>query len=134
MATPHPPPTGAARLPAGAARAETLPEPVRRASSPTDVPASNSGQALVPVARPAEEEEKSAFSPQVLRLPVELDVAVPVRDFRVRHLLSLAPDELIASQWSAGSDLPLTAGEVRLAWSEFEVLDTRLAVRVTRVE
>ena len=28
-------------------------------------------------------------SAPVLRLPVELDVAVPVREFRVRHLLAL---------------------------------------------
>jgi len=29
--------------------------------------------------------------------------------------------------------LPLAAGEVQLAWSEFEVIETRLAVRVTRL-
>jgi hypothetical protein len=29
--------------------------------------------------------------------------------------------------------LPLAAGDVQLAWSEFEVLDTKLAVRVTRL-
>ena len=67
------------------------------------------------------------------RLPVEMDVAVPVRDFRVRHLLALAPGETIASQWSHGIDLPLAAGDVQLAWTEFEVLDTKLAVRVTRL-
>ena len=32
-----------------------------------------------------------------------------------------------------GDDLPLAAGEVRLAWSEFEVVENRLAVRVTRL-
>jgi hypothetical protein len=29
--------------------------------------------------------------------------------------------------------MPLAAGEVQLAWSEFEVVDTQLAVRVTRL-
>jgi flagellar motor switch protein FliN/FliY len=66
-------------------------------------------------------------------LPVVVDVAVPVREFRVRHLLALAPGEMIASQWRHGIDLPLAAGDVQLAWSEFEVLDTKLAVRVTRL-
>ena len=31
----------------------------------------------------------------VARLPVELDVAIPVRDFRVRNLLALEPGQVI---------------------------------------
>jgi flagellar motor switch protein FliM len=69
----------------------------------------------------------------VTRLPVELDVAVPVRDFRVRNLLALEPGQVIETQWAHGEDLPLAAGDVQLAWSEFEVVDTELAVRVTRL-
>jgi flagellar motor switch/type III secretory pathway protein FliN len=65
-------------------------------------------------------------------LPVEVDVALPIRGFRVRHLLALEPGELIESQWSSGNDLPLAARGVTLAWTEFEVVETRLAVRVTR--
>jgi flagellar motor switch protein FliN/FliY len=67
------------------------------------------------------------------KLPVELDVAVPVRGFRVRNLLMLEPGHVIESQWSHGEDVPLAAGEVQLAWSEFEVMDMQLAVRVTRL-
>jgi Type III flagellar switch regulator (C-ring) FliN C-term len=67
------------------------------------------------------------------RLPVALDVMVPVRGFRVRHLLALTLDEVIETDWGHGEDLPLTSGEVQLAWSEFEVVDSRLAVRVTRL-
>ena len=91
------------------------------------------GQALVPVPRVAEEDEENAFSREVTQLPVELDVAVPVRDFRVRHLLALVPGQLIESHWSHGDDVPLAAGEVQLAWSEFEVAETQLMVRVTRL-
>ena len=40
--------------------------------------------------------------PPVARLPVELDVAVPVRDFRVRNLLALEPGQVIESQWGTG--------------------------------
>ena len=69
----------------------------------------------------------------VARLPVELEVAVPVRDFRVRHLLTLEPGQVIETQWAHGEDLPLVSGEVQLAWSEFEVVDSQLAVRVTRL-
>jgi flagellar motor switch/type III secretory pathway protein FliN len=56
-----------------------------------------------------------------------------VRDFRVRHLLALEPGHVIESLWQHGDDVPLTAGEVQLAWSEFEVIDDQLAVRVTRL-
>lgn len=66
-------------------------------------------------------------------LPVELSVSVPVRDFRVRKLLAMAPGELIETQWGHGEDLPLGSGDVQLAWTEFEVVDTRLAVRITRL-
>jgi len=66
-------------------------------------------------------------------LPVELDVAVPVREFRVRNLLALDRGQVIETQWGHGEDVPLAAGEVQLAWSEFEVVESQLGVRVTRL-
>ncbi len=93
----------------------------------------STGQALVPAPQRPEEDEEIAFGTEVARLPVELDVAVPVRDFRVRHLLALTPGQLIESQWGHGEDVPLAAGEVQLAWTEFEVAETQLMVRVTRL-
>ena len=90
-------------------------------------------QALVPAPQPPQREAAAVFREQVARLPVELDVAVPVREFRMRNLLALAPGQVVESKWSHGDDLPLAAGEVQLAWSEFEVVETRLAVRVTRL-
>ncbi|HTW61026.1 MAG TPA: FliM/FliN family flagellar motor C-terminal domain-containing protein [Terracidiphilus sp.] len=87
---------------------------------------------LVPAPQPVEEEETSLRAPVTL-LPVALDVMIPVRTFRVRHLLALAPGHVIETQWSSGDDMPLGAGNVRLAWSEFEVVDTQLAVRITRL-
>ncbi len=71
----------------------------------------------------------SAFA----RMPVALSVAVPVRDFRVRNLLAMMPGEVIETRWGHGDDLPLASSDVQLAWSEFEVVDTRLAVRITRL-
>lgn len=79
------------------------------------------------------EEEMPAIDGPVARLPVEVDVVVPVREFRVRHLLALEPGELIESLWGYGEDVPLAAGDVQLAWSEFEVLDNQIAVRITRL-
>jgi flagellar motor switch protein FliM len=66
-------------------------------------------------------------------LPVELDVAVPVSAFRVRNLLALECGQVIETRWGQGEDVPLSAGAVQLAWSEFEVVDSQLGVRVTRL-
>ena len=90
-------------------------------------------QALVPSAHGREEGGAIVFSPPILRLPVELDVSVPLREFRVRNLLALEPSMVIESGWGHGEDVPLAAGDVQLAWSEFEVIETQLAVRVTRM-
>jgi len=87
----------------------------------------------VPAPSPPQAGEPIAFSPAVARLPVELDVAVPVRAFRVRNLLALEPGQVVETRWALGEDMPLAAGDVQLAWSEFEVIDTQLAVRVTRL-
>ena len=73
------------------------------------------------------------LTPALSRLPVELDVAIPVRGFRVRNLLALEPGQIVETLWAHGEDMPLAAGEVQLAWSEFEVVDSQLAVRVTRL-
>jgi hypothetical protein len=90
-------------------------------------------QALVPFSQQPQEGAESGISARVARLPVELDVSVPVRNFRVRDLLALEPSHLIESVWGHGDDVPLGSGHVQLAWSEFEVIDTKLAVRVTRL-
>ena len=96
-------------------------------------PSESTAHSLIPAApHPADEDQVRQTTP-ISRLPVEVDVTVPVRAFRVRDLLALEPGRLIESQWGNGDDLPLAAGEVQLAWSEFEVIDSQLAVRVTRL-
>lgn len=93
--------------------------------------------ALVPVVEGVKDGEAFETSKTIrtpfTRLPVDLLVAVPVRDFRVRNLLGMEPGSIYETQWGNGEDLPLNAGEVQIAWVEFEVVDTRLAVRVTRL-
>ena len=90
-------------------------------------------KALVPQVRAPEEGEVISPSNPVARLPVEMDVAIPVREFRVRNLLTLRPGEVIETQWVNGEDIPLAAGDVKVAWTEFEVLESQLAVRITRL-
>lgn len=69
----------------------------------------------------------------ILRIPIEVDVSVPVRNFRVRNLLALERGNVVESLWRQGEDLPLAAPGAQLAWSEFEVIDQKLAVRITRL-
>jgi len=91
-------------------------------------------QSLVAVPSQALElDDPVGFGMPVSLLPVELDVTIPVREFRVRNLLALEPGQLIESKWGSGEDVPLASGAVQLAWSEFEVIDTELAVRITRL-
>jgi flagellar motor switch protein FliN/FliY len=66
-------------------------------------------------------------------LPVQLDVTVPIPSFRVENLLALEKDSVLESHWSHGEDVPVWCGGVQLAWTEFEVVDQKLAVRVTRI-
>src|SRR5271166_6566358 len=99
-----------------------------RVSGPTET----GEQALVP--SPQSPETELLIPPHSLaaRLPVELDVAIPLRGFRVRNLLALDAGTVVGSQWVQGDDVPLGCGDVQLAWTEFEVVDTLLAVRLTR--
>lgn len=96
-------------------------------------PAEAEDQALVPAPTPLECEALALPLRPAARLPVEVDVAIPLRDFRVRNLLALAPGMVVESQWVHGEDVPVGSRDVQLAWSEFEVVDTRLAVRLTRL-
>lgn len=118
------------------ATAQPLPAPANRLPQETERTGAAeiaAEQALAPSPHLSEEGDLIALNGPVARLPVELDVAVPVREFRVRNLLALEPGQVIETQWAQGEDLPLAAGAVQLAWSEFEVVDSQLAVRVTRL-
>ena len=90
-------------------------------------------EALVRSPQAAEPGATLELNQQAMRLPVELEVGIPLRDFRVRNLLALHAGALVESQWMHGEDLPIGSSDVQLAWSEFEVVDTHLAVRLTRL-
>jgi flagellar motor switch protein FliN/FliY len=58
---------------------------------------------------------------------------VPLSGFTIGELLRLKPGELIQSDWPHTEDVPVKAGRVQVAWSEFEVAEQRLMVRLTRL-
>jgi flagellar motor switch/type III secretory pathway protein FliN len=108
--------------------------PARKAGqAPVAAKAAPAETALAPLSKPPVEEAQIKLAGPLARLPVELDVAVPVEEFRVRNLLALEPGQVIETRWVNGRDMPLATGEVRLAWCEFEVIDAQLAVRVTQL-
>jgi len=119
MATTHPLP---------APKAMPVPEP---GSAVQNLKAND--QALVPLLPQGPQSDPIALSAPMARLPVELEVSVPVRGFRVRTLLAIELGQVLATEWAPGQDMPLLSGDVQLAWSEFEVVDSQLAVRVTRL-
>jgi hypothetical protein len=66
-------------------------------------------------------------------LPLQLDVTVPIPSFRVDDLLALEKGAVLESQWPHTEDVPVWCGGTQLAWTEFEVVEQKLAVRLTRV-
>ena len=108
--------------------------PAEQTSAMNDASQAQNSQALMALRQDNPEPRPAiALGSTVAMLPVELDVAVPVREFRVRDLLALDRGQVIETQWGHGEDVPLASGEVQLACSEFEVVDSQLGVRVTRL-
>lgn len=66
-------------------------------------------------------------------LPMQVDVTIPVPSFRVQDLLALERGSVLESRWPQTDDVPVWCGGSQLVWSEFEVVDQKLAVRVTRL-
>ena len=113
-------------------QAEPGPETFSKGGAPTDLEVPVEA-ALVASAHPCGQQDGFGLNARLAGLAVELDVAIPLREFRVRNLLALEPGQVIRTYWHQGEDLPLAARGAQLAWSEFEVIDSRLAVRVTRL-
>jgi flagellar motor switch protein FliN/FliY len=64
---------------------------------------------------------------------MQLDVTVPIPSFRVENLIALEKGAVLESHWHHADDVPLWCGGAQLAWAEFEVVDRKLAVRLTRI-
>lgn len=75
----------------------------------------------------------SQIEERVELAPLLLEVRLPVRNLRVKDILALEKGKIFETGWPADEDLPAGCGGVQLAWAEFEVIDRKLAVRVTRL-
>ena len=67
------------------------------------------------------------------QLPLKLNVAVPLPGFRVRDLLALRGGQTVGTLWKISEDVPVKIGLVQFGWSEFEIVEQRMAVRLTRL-
>lgn len=67
------------------------------------------------------------------RIPMLLSAGVPVPKFRVRDLLGLRAGQMVESGAAITDDVPVKIGTVALGWIEFEVVEQRMAVRLTRL-
>jgi len=67
------------------------------------------------------------------QLRVLLRAAITLNRFKVRDLLALKEGQVFESLSPDTDDVALLCGQVQLGWSEFEVLDQKMAVRLTRL-
>jgi flagellar motor switch/type III secretory pathway protein FliN len=87
---------------------------------------------IVEPAREHESEEDCRWRP-VLGLPCDLSVDLPLPGFMIADLLRLCAGSVIDAHWPVGQDVPLRLNGTLIGWSEFEVVGTSLAVRLTEL-
>jgi flagellar motor switch protein FliN/FliY len=97
-----------------------------------EIQVAEAAKAQPQMAATAEMEASEAW-PLISRLLVRLAAQIPLTGFKVRDLLALNAGQMIQSSWPGTEDVPVKAGEVHLSWSEFEVVEERMAVRLTRL-
>lgn len=62
-----------------------------------------------------------------------LSIEIPVPGFTVADLINLGQGRLIDTRWTVGKDVPLRVNGELIAWSEFEILNDHVAVRLTEL-
>lgn len=77
-------------------------------------------------------EEHPAW-PMISHLPVTFGVRIPLHHFKVSDLLGLQSGQTIESRWAVTEDVPLKVGALPVSWGEFEVVEDRMALRLTRM-
>ena len=60
-------------------------------------------------------------------------VEVPVPRFTVGDLLNLRNGSVVLTVTSVANDVPVRVNKILLGWGRFEVVDDRLAVRITEL-
>ena len=102
-------------------------------SRPASGEAGNAAALAVCERGPEETPPEEAEDTRLDALPMQVDVMVKVHSLRVRDLLAMERGTVVETIHEHTQDVPLRCGGALLLWSEFEVLDQRLAVRVTRL-
>jgi flagellar motor switch protein FliM len=67
------------------------------------------------------------------QLRVTMWAGVSLHRFRVRDLLAMKEGQVLESLSPATEDVPVKVGRMQLGWSEFEVLEQKMALRLTRL-
>ena len=67
------------------------------------------------------------------QLRVTMRAGVALNRFRVRDLLDMKEGQVFESLSPATEDVPVRIGQTQLGWSEFEVVEQRMALRLTRL-
>ena len=89
---------------------------------------------MAAAAAPAKIEAPSADPwTRVEALPCLFSVEIPVPNFTVGDLVGLSVGRLVDTRWTVGEDVPLRINGVLIAWSEFEILNNHVAVRLTEL-
>ncbi len=70
---------------------------------------------------------------QLQWLSCSLAVELSVPRVTVGDILRLAPQTVVETRWQQNADVPIRANGQLIAWAEFEGVDEKLAVRVTRL-
>jgi hypothetical protein len=76
--------------------------------------------------------EEHPYWETLSQLRVTLRAGVGLR-FRVRDLLALKQGQVFESLSPSTDDVPVMVGQTQLGWSEFEVQDQQMALRLTRL-
>lgn len=66
-------------------------------------------------------------------LPCVLSIEIPVPGFTVADLVALERGRLVDTRWIVGDDVPLRINGTLIAWSEFEIVNNHVAVRLTEL-
>lgn len=70
---------------------------------------------------------------QAENLPCKLSVQAKVHGFTLKDLLNLGPKSIVRSQLPTSASPPLRVNGEIIGWCDFEVLGSRLAVRLTEL-
>lgn len=65
--------------------------------------------------------------------PLLFEVRLPIRSLHVKDILAIEKGKVFETEWPGDEDIPGSCGGVQLVWTEFEVIEEKLAVRVTRL-